>query len=80
MLFYLPAHDPDLAHDLQCEPRHSQDHEQEHDQEQEIGGLTPAANVLAAACGHPILLRSPECVQPDASGQFVVLFSWRTQF
>src|SRR5438105_14471293 len=29
---------------------------------------------LAAASAHPIVLRSPECVQLDASGQFVVLF------
>src|SRR5205814_3643108 len=32
-----------------------------------------ARNSLAGASGHPIVLRSPECVQLDASGQFVVL-------
>jgi len=59
----------------------TKDHEQDQDQEQEKG-LTPvrAANFLAALAAHPIVLRSPECVQPDASGQFVVLFSWRTLF
>jgi hypothetical protein len=35
--------------------------------------LPPIGKFLAAASAHPIVLRSPECVQLDASGQFVAL-------